>query len=444
MIAVNFSDELADLAKSIGLLSPQGELDTSWFCDPFGRLQTVLSNAEQRAALFRLLDSALPPRTGAAIPAGERWHPLLAANEYGNVYVTVRNGPDAAVVGLAGDFGSDRILPEPARQLSARISVSMPIIRTGSVVTPLPGSDDGPLVIRLRVGVNLQRAAGAGGIALAAVVIEARARPSGLTLFVTLEGLSLSENEAPADQVLNPASLAGEVPQLVAGLLKHIVSQDPVAAGIVSDAVGLLGLGDGAIRPFPFAGLANDPAAVQQWLADLFGPGAAPPVRAWLQHFAGLFRSLFGAPPAAQAEPGGNAWGIDIIPFGANAALRIIVALRNGVFRIGCATRASVVLDGKRATLEGEVAIADIPTAGADRARLLTDANVRLRLTGAGGAAGDDFIALMAGFRVGAITAGIGWDGNNVLPLLELTAVQRRPVFAPRPDQHRQRAVGGT
>src|SRR5688572_4492784 len=128
MIQVNFSGELADLAKSIGLLSTDGLLDTSWFGDPFGRLQTVLSNAEQRAALLRLLDSALPPRTGLDIPPGEKWHPLLTANDYGNVYVTVRNGSKGAVIGFAGDFGRDRIGPAPERQLSASISASMPII----------------------------------------------------------------------------------------------------------------------------------------------------------------------------------------------------------------------------------------------------------------------------------------------------------------------------
>jgi len=420
MISVNFSGELADLAKSIGLLSPQGELDTTWFGDPFGRLKTVLSNTEQRAALLRLLDSALPPRNGAGIPAGEKWHPLLEANDYGNAYVTIREESAGAVIGLAGDFGTDRILPEPARALSARISAAMPIIRAGSTVTPLPGSEDGPLIIKLRVGVNLQRAPGAGGIALAAVAIEARVSPAGFALYITLEGLSLSEGEAPADHVLDPTELGNEVPQLVAGLIKHVVAQDPVAAGIVSDAVGLLGLGDSAIRPFPFAELVDNPNAVQQWLTDLFAAGGAPPVRAWLQHFAGLFRSLFGVAPVAQAD--GDAWGIDIIPFGANAALRLIVALRNGVFRFGLAARASVVVDGKRAALEGGVAIADIPITGADRARLLPEATARLRLMGA--AAGDDFIPLVAGFRVGGINAGIGWDGTRVQPLLELVDVR--------------------
>jgi len=84
-----------------------------------------------------------------------------------------------------------------------------------------------------------------------------------------------------------------------------VVAQDPVAAGIVSDAVGLLGLGDSAIRPFPFAELVDNPNAVQQWLTDLFAAGGATPVRAWLQHFAGLFRSLFGVAPVAQFPPNG-------------------------------------------------------------------------------------------------------------------------------------------
>jgi hypothetical protein len=388
MIAVNFSGELADLAKGIGLVTPSGDLDTTWFSDPFSHLQTILSNADQRAALLRLLASALPPRT-TGVPAGEKWHRLLTDNPYGNAYVTVREESGGVVIGLAGDFGSDRLLPEPARPLSARLSAAMPIVRAGSTVTALPGTDEGPLVIRLRVGINLQRAPGAPGIALAAVAIEARVRPSAFSLVIVLEDLSLREGEAPADKMLDPDALGAEVPELVAGLLKHIVAQDPVAAGIVSDAVGLLGLGESTIPPFPFAEFASNPAAIQEWLAGLFAPDAAPPVRAWLQHFAGLFRSLFGVAPVAQVEADG-AWGIDIVPFNANAALRLIVALRSGVFRLGLAARANVVVDDKRASLEGGAVIADLPIAGTARARLFSDAFARLQLTGAGGAGGND------------------------------------------------------
>ena len=208
------SGELADLAKTAGILTPDGEFNAAWFNDPLGAtapsLRTIMSNAEQRHALLRLLDLLLPPATGPGIPANEKWHPLLSGGQAGNVYVTVREESGGAVIGLAGDYGT----AADAAPVSARLSVTVPVISAGSSVVALPGSPQGPLTVRLRVGVNL--APVAGGIALKAVAIEARVTPTAFALHIVLEGLSL-DGEPAVDKLLDPASLGCDIPDLLAG-----------------------------------------------------------------------------------------------------------------------------------------------------------------------------------------------------------------------------------
>lgn len=99
-----------------------------------------MSNAEQRHALLRLLDLLLPPATGPGIPANEKWHPLLSGGQAGNVYVTVREESGGAVIGLAGDYGT----AADAAPVSARLSVTVPVISAGSSVVALPGSPRDP------------------------------------------------------------------------------------------------------------------------------------------------------------------------------------------------------------------------------------------------------------------------------------------------------------
>lgn len=413
------SGELADLAKSAGLLTPEGDFNATWFNAPLGAapsLRTVLSNAQQREALLRLLDALLPPRIGSNVPAGEKWHPLLAASAAGNMYVTVREQGGGVVVGLAGDYGT----ADDAAPVSARLSVTLPVISAGASITALPGSDDGPLTVRLRVGVNLLPGP-AGGIALRAVDIKARATPSAFTLRIVLEGLSL-DGEPAVDKVLDPASLGDDIPDLLAGLLKQVVaSADPAAVRAVADLIGLLGLAETAIPAFPFASLGSDPAAVQRWLQSLFAGAGPLPIEAWLGHFAGLFHDLFAAAPAVEAGPLPQSFSIALVPFGGESSLRLQAAQNNGFFRLGVGARLAVVVDGKRLAIEAGASLVDIPLAGTGRARVLPQAAVQLSLSGNGGT---DLVPLGGGtFRAGALLAGLRWDGTDLRPLLELDGV---------------------
>lgn len=422
MNAFSFKGEFADFAEAIGLTD--GTADTqsailAWLGNPLDRIASILSDPGQRAAFFRLLDTVLPPAGGPEIPAGEKWHPLLAEDASGNLYLTVREQGADTILGIAGAFGTTAVLPPPARPIAARIDASIALVRlSGSSVTPLPGTPDGPLAVRLRVGLNLQRQGAAAGLALDAIVIESRLSPASAGLLITLEGLSFAPGDPPVDKLIDPEALGREAPELIAGLIKLVVDQDPVAAGVLADVLGLLGLGDSSVPAFPFAELASDADAVRRWLASLFDGAAAGPIQAWLLHFAGLFKALLpGAPAVAQA---GAALGVDLIPFAANSALRLLVSFQNGHFRPALVVRASVPVEGKLATIECGVTLADIQTLGAGHPAVLPEAHVRIEMSGAGG---DPLVPLNAGFGVGALRTGIGWNGAALVPLIELADI---------------------
>ena len=59
-MSLNLSTELSDAARAIGLLKPNGEVDTGWFGAPDTALSHILSNPGQRAAFLDLPH----PRTG--------------------------------------------------------------------------------------------------------------------------------------------------------------------------------------------------------------------------------------------------------------------------------------------------------------------------------------------------------------------------------------------
>lgn len=417
------SGELADLAKAIGLLRDDGSFNAAWFNNPLDSLETVLANPQQRQALLRLLDAILPPLRSTRVPAGEKWHPLLAASQPGNLYLTVREEGAAVVVGLAGDFGTD------GPPVAASIGASVALLRAGSAITWLAGTGDGPLVAQLRVTVNIVPGIG-GGITLRAVALKVQVGSAGAALAVVLEGLSLS-GEPPADQRLDPATLGADVPLLVAALLKHVVAQDPAAAAAVADLAGLLGLAGNSVPAFPFAQIAADPSAVQRWFTALFD-GALPPVEQWLRHFAGLFRGLFVALPLPERIAASEAFSIALIPFAPSSQLRLTVARRDAgaMLRLGVALRFVSVTSGVRVALEAGAAFVDLPLAGTARARVLPEAFATLRVDGDGGTRlaplGEALAVVPANndLRVAALLAGLAFDGAAFRPRLELQDVR--------------------
>src|SRR5689334_6840456 len=121
-VSVQVDARLSALLRALGALDADGRFDSSWFSTPLTHIRDCLDNDSQRAAVFDLLDAALPPVTGPLVPPGASWHPLLEANDYGNVYATVEDG----VIGAAATVGTTWTdLP------TVSATLRLPLLRTG-------------------------------------------------------------------------------------------------------------------------------------------------------------------------------------------------------------------------------------------------------------------------------------------------------------------------
>ena len=99
-------EQLIDAAKALGIMRPDGSIDSSWFEHPLQRIGRVFGDESQRDALLRLLDDILPAAAGVA-PTGSRWYPLLGpltGTASSNAYLTVDARPGETFVGLAGSL----------------------------------------------------------------------------------------------------------------------------------------------------------------------------------------------------------------------------------------------------------------------------------------------------------------------------------------------------
>src|SRR5580765_1454087 len=105
-LTAQVSPELLSLAKAVGLVGPDGKVESAWFQHPLDSLRTILSDSHQRAALLSLLDLAVP---SVADPAGggARWYPFLDTAARGNVYLTV----DGSVIGVAASLETPPTTP---------------------------------------------------------------------------------------------------------------------------------------------------------------------------------------------------------------------------------------------------------------------------------------------------------------------------------------------
>jgi hypothetical protein len=92
------SPELAALGEAIGLLDASSNLDPDWFSQPLTRLAQAVATPQQRDALVRFVNLALPPVPEPGRPARETWHPLLGTQDRGNLYLTLLLGASSPLV----------------------------------------------------------------------------------------------------------------------------------------------------------------------------------------------------------------------------------------------------------------------------------------------------------------------------------------------------------
>jgi hypothetical protein len=433
-IGLGESPELAALGEAIGLLDGSGNLDPDWFGQPLTRLAQAVGTPQQRDALVRFVNLALPPVPEPGRPAGETWHSLLGTQDRGNLYLTLNETATGLVLGVAGDVHTGDGAPVPA---SLRIQGDL--IAAGGSLDVVAGTTAHPLTAELRVQTGWAYAPPTRPIGLQAVTGRFTIVPdpdhASVSMQLVLEQLSLN-GEPPADTVMDVAQLGAEAPILLAALLKVVfaeVGADPELTRLADHLLALLGLaGPGGVPAFPFAALGSGPAAIQAWLREVLGAGDVPASAAeWLEHLAGML----GSDVAATGDGTADApWQVTLASIGGGEVYATL-ALVGGRLRLGAgvSTGGSLGAGHPELTLSADAAIIDVSLAGAGSAVVLPQAAVQIRATGPGGG------QLVAGsgspaFHIGSIVAGIRWDGTGLVPSLVLLDNQLGTQPYPRLD----------
>lgn len=420
MISANeLGPELLDLGRLLGLIDEGGGLNSAWFESPLTRLESIVSDATQRAALLRLLDALLPPASLPGVPDDEKWHPLLGDRPGGNLYLTVKSAGGRVLLGVGGDFGH-----AGGPGLGANLRAQLPLVSAASHIQAVAGTSAGPFKVELTIHLGWVRNSvptSTQPIGLEAIVLSASITPPSASLVITLKKLALDERP-PQDTVLNPEQLGSQAVQLILGLLKQNLRQVTGAAGAEAVAVRdhllpLLGLAGEGIPPFPFAQLFAGPTALQNWFGSLL-QGSTPPIAAWLGHLGGLIGAT--GPTVSGAGTETNPWRVQVIPFDARSGLSVTVANGTGSLKLGLATSLVPGASTPVARVEAQATLAALPLNGTAVATVLPAASVTFRAPG--GLSAPNLVS-DAHITVGSLRGGLRWNGSALQPMLELDEV---------------------
>ena len=415
---------LADVTRAAGLLTDAGELDASWFEHPLADLESMLTDASQRAALLDLLDQIVPAVPVPGAPPTQKWHPLLGSTSAGNVYLTVDDSAGSTVsLGIGGQYGAAAGLP------SAALLFGFPIAQvSGSAFTAVAGTASGPLTVTLTVTLGWTTPAHAIALAgiSAALVLAPAANPPIADVTILLQGLDLDGTGAH-DVALDPAQAGSEATQLILGLVREKLeeissSATGEAAALAANLAPLLGL-DGSVPAFPIALIAKDPTAIASWLRSLLA-GSPAPMQAWLGYLAGLLGVP--APDVVSTSSGtGAAWSVPVFTQGASSfGLQITQATAaDGVTpQLGIGLTFTLQPGGPNpaARLEASLTLFTLPLAGGGPLTAVPDASITLA---APGDPSQPLIAPGGSFSVASLRAGLQWTGSSLVPLLEMDGV---------------------
>ncbi|HEX3092200.1 MAG TPA: hypothetical protein VHW72_06235, partial [Candidatus Angelobacter sp.] len=414
----DLTSELAELGKAIGLFKPDGSLDVSWFGEPLTRLESILTNSDQRAALLDLIDAFFPPVTNIPdLAAGEKWHPILGAQSLGNLHFTEVPGDGGIVFGLAGEIHAGGTVPR------ATLRASIPVFEAANSVSIQFGTQKYPISAILTV--QLKDLISSPHLTLNAVRVTAIATvtPPSESLKITLEGLSI-DGAAPQDVPLDAANLKAEATHAILALIEAAIAELGAATGeaaaISKFLLPLLGL-SGGVPPFPILTLAEDPQALQKWFASLV-QGATPALGAWLENLAGLL-GLDGAVVNTQGVPP-TRWQIPLFAIGgaANSNLSLTAQLVSGTDATGLEIGLLASILPSDATpplrVEAQAVLTTIPLTGSMPAVVLPSASLTLI------APGDPAKNLSsATVTVQSMRAGFTWANSKFQPVLELDTV---------------------
>jgi len=440
-------DELLDVAKALGLMRSDGSLDASWFEAPLEHIGRVFGDEGQRQALLDLLDAILPPVQEVTEP-GQRWYPLLRpagpGDHQGNVYLTIEAIPGETLVGLAGSLKG---ATSGANPVTGSLSLRVPLMRaTPSSVEVTAGTSAYPVFFEARADVNLSTAAG-DPIGLAAVRVSIHLTAAGAaSTRIVLEQLDLNDGTAiRPEAVLDPAELGPEAVAVVLALIRSRMHQVAVDAGLPSNVrllaqqlPALLGV-DPAVPTVPAVPLFDGATALRAWVAATTTGGAAAPIITWLDHLG----DLLGVAAAPTGDGTDSAPWTFTVPLSIGAELEIwCVRGTTGaggtpVFRVGVSIVGGT---GASAAVEGRATLFEAALSGTGPTGVLPNVEVRVR-------APENLATYLVGpnptdpVRVRSLVAGFRWDGDAVVPVLELFDVDFEGVHHRRVDLHDGQSV---
>lgn len=402
--------ELQDLAKAIGLIHDTG-FNWDWFGDPLGNLEKIFSNPEQRDAFNDLLNALIAPAQIAGVASDESWHPLLASQPRGNVYLTVKEDSSNVAFGIAGEFHS-------ATTPDASLRAHLPLFASnGGNISVIAGTPTGKLEVALRVDVNLNSTIKLDAIDVA---LEFQFNPVAIPLVtVTFEKFDLGAG--PQNITLDSTNVGSEIVPIVLRLVQQEVSQIVGPDPIKDHLLPLLGLSGNPVPMFPFTELTQGPQALQSWFLSML-EGATPSITEWLEHLAGLLGT--NAPAITGTGSSIDPWKVELItvPGGStNSGLYVTVShLTHGATQtLDLGLEFQFIPTGGKVQVGANAVLASIPLIGAAHAEVLPSASVLIQAPGDGSA-----LVTTAQFSVQTFRTGFTFNGSTLKPMLELDNVQ--------------------
>ncbi|HYK35314.1 DUF6603 domain-containing protein [Alloacidobacterium sp.] len=408
----DLASELQDLAKALGLLDgASGNFNWDWFADPLSNIEKIFSNQGQRDAFNDLLNALIAPVPVPGVPTDESWHPLLADQPRGNVYLTVREDGANVTFGVAGEFHS-------ATSPDASLRAQLPLfISNGTSVNAVAGTANGPLTVGLRVDVELN-----GTVKLNAIDVDVDLvllPTPAPKITVTLEQFDIGSG--PQDITLDSTNLGSELVPVVLRLVQQEVSQIAGPDPVKDHLLPLLGLAGNPVPMFPFTRLTQGPQALQAWFLSML-QGGAPSITEWLDHLAGLLGTA--APGVTGVGTSADPWKTELfaVPGGAaNSGLFVTLAhdTSGSTQSLDLGIQLQFVPGGAAVLVGANAVLASIPLAGSAHAEVLPFASVLLQSPGDGSA-----LVNAGPISVQTFRAGFTFDGANLKPMLELDQVQ--------------------
>ena len=412
--------DVGALATAIGLLGPDGSVDTTWFTDPGGHIRGMLRNQPQRDALVAFIQAALGDQTTPVTDdPGRAWVPLLrltgTAEAGSDLFLVLEPGGRGVVVSIG-------VRIEVSAPVAASAQIRLPLLRVNQSesagVTFLPGLDsadagdisDATAGLTASVTVADPTLNSVGVTASVPLTFHGGQATAAPSVGIVVRGLRLPGSSEPLDISLGSASAIGpELAHLLAAILQ---AEAASATGAARDLLGLIGLlpAGGAIPPLPVGDiLASGLPALAPWLQSVAATPAA--MQAWV----GLLADLIGANTAAAGPP----YGISLAAGRAELDLTVDVSVDNAgglVITPGASVRVSTPL-----AAVSEVSVA----ADAELARISLGAHPGvqalpyLQLAARYGADTGTIVSVTspAVVTVGALHAGLGLDNG------------RKPVF---------------